>query len=122
MKKIFSILSVALLIAAATSCTSVKKTATVVDVNTNVSSKTTADLIVSQEKITFNYKVPKKVRRAGSKTVYETAVAEALKANGNADVLVHAQYVVKKKRNKIKEITVTGFPAKYTNFKVTNDK
>lgn len=122
MKKIFSILSVALLIAAATSCTSVKKTASIIDVNTAVASKSTADLIVSQEKITFTYKVPKKARRAGSKAVYATAVAEALKANGNADVLVQAQYAVRKRGKKIKEITVTGYPAKYTNFKVANNK
>ena len=60
------------------------------------------------------------MRRCGQKAVIATAVAEALKANGNADVLVGFQYEIKKTRNffgrnNIKYVTVEGYPATYVN-------
>ena len=44
-------------------------------------------------------------------------MSEALKANCNAYVMVHMQYDARYKRGKIREITVTGYPAAYKNFK-----
>lgn len=101
----------------ATSCTSIHKTATVEDVNNNVASYTVADLNVSPTKIVFNYKPNASERRGGGKNAVNCAVAEALKANGNADVLVGAQYVIKKRKGNVKEVTVTGYPATYKNFR-----
>lgn len=112
MKKIFLF---ATLIVALTlgSCSSVKHTSTTVDVNTGVCSFSTADLQVSPNKISFKYTPSKEVLRAGK--VVETAVAEALHANGNADVLVAPQYEIKTKCKKIKYVIVEGYPATYVN-------
>lgn len=104
------------------SCSSVRHTATDIPVSTQVVSTSTADLQVNQNKISFTFKPSKAVRRCGEKAVIETAVAEALKANGNADVLVAFQYEIKKTRNffgckSIKYVTVEGYPATYKNIK-----
>lgn len=117
MKKIIFAVMAAGLLLGASSCTTIKKTATVMDVNSVVLSGTEADLDVSPKKITFFYKVPKNVRRGGNKSAQATAVAEALKANGNADVLVSPQYEMKIKRGSVREITVTGYPATYKDFR-----
>lgn len=113
------------LLVLATSCSSIKHTSTVIPVETELTSKSTADLSVSQKKISFTFKPSKAVRRCGEKAVIKTAVAEALKANGNADVLVGFEYEIKKTRNffgknNIKYVTVIGYPATYTNIKPIN--
>lgn len=119
MKKLF--LGVAAVLALCTaSCSSVKHTATTIPVETNIISTATADLAVRPTKISFTYKPTRPVRRTGEKGVISTAVAEALKANGNADVLVAFQYEIKKSRNffghqSIKYVIVEGYPATYTN-------
>ena len=102
------------------SCSSIRHTSTTVDVNTTVVSNGTADLKVSQHKISYTFKPSKAVRRTGEKHVIETAVAEALSVNGNADVLVGFQYEIKKSKNffgkkTIKYVTVEGYPATYVN-------
>ncbi|MDE5685469.1 MAG: hypothetical protein K2I26_02810 [Paramuribaculum sp.] len=102
------------------SCSSIRHTSTTVPVETEIRSHSTADLKVSQKKISYTYKPSKAVRRCGQKAVIATAVAEALKANGNADVLVGFQYEIKKTRNffgrnNIKYVTVEGYPATYVN-------
>lgn len=99
------------------SCTSLHKTATTETVATEIISFNEADLEVSPKKISFFYKPSRAERRGGEKNAIRCAVSEALKANGNADVLVAPQYVIKKKRGNVKEITVTGYPATYKNFR-----
>lgn len=121
MKKILFGVAIAFAIAAS-SCSSIKHTATTVPVETNIVSHSTANLSVSSQKISYTLRPSKAVRRAGEKAVIKTTVAEALKANGNADVLVGFQYEIKKTRNffgkvNIKYVTVEGYPATYTNFK-----
>lgn len=91
---------------------------------TVLSSTTMTDLDV-KEKISFKYVPEKAVARGGLKNVLNTAVAEALKANGNADVLVALQYEVKYvskglSADKIEYIIIKGYPATYTNFKPMN--
>lgn len=102
------------------SCSTVKRTATTEKVDNDLSARNNAELVVSPTKITYTFKPGKAVRRGGEKNVKTTAVAEALKANGNADVLVAPQYEVKKTRGlfgtKIKYVTVTGYPATYKAF------
>lgn len=110
----------AIIAVGACSCSSVRHTSTTVPVQTEVTSVSTADLKVSQQKISYTLKPSKAVRRCGTKAVISTAVAEALKANGNADVLVGMQYEIKKTKNffgvnNIKYVTVTGYPATYVN-------
>lgn len=103
------------------SCTTMTKTATTVDVNNGLNSASTADLAISQNKISYTHKTKAKERRAGRKNVINSAVSAALQANGEADVLVAPEYTVVKKSglfgSKIKTVIVTGYPAKYKNFK-----
>lgn len=121
MKKI-SIFAVALGVMTLASCSSIRHTATTIPVQTQIISPSSADLSVSEKKISYTFSPTKPYRRCGEKAVIESAVAEALKANENADVLVGCQYEIKKVRNffgvtNIKYVTVTGYPAVYTNIK-----
>lgn len=122
MKKYLYLSVVSLATLGLASCSSIKHTSTTVPVDTEIMSKTTADLNVSSNKISYTFRPSKAVRRTGEKAVIKTAVAEALKENGNADVLVGFQYEMKKTKNffgktNIKYITVEGYPATYSNFK-----
>ena len=103
------------------SCTTVTKTATTVDVNNGLNSASTVDLEISSNKISYTHKTKAKERRAGKKNVINSAVSAALQANVGADVLVAPEYVTVKKLglfgSKIKTVIVTGYPAKYKNFK-----
>lgn len=101
------------------SCSTITHTASTEAVNTEVYNRSNADLKVSPNKITYTFTPNNTYRRAGEKAVLRAAVAKALEANGNADVLVAPQYEVKKTRGlfstKVKYVTVTGYPASYTN-------
>lgn len=77
-----------------------------------------ADLEVSPVKISHFYIVPKTVAKVGYENVVNTAVREALLSNGNGDVLVGLETQAKYNRKGLLEsITVTGYPAKYVNFR-----
>lgn len=81
-----------------------------------------ADLEVSPTKITYFMMPSTTVANAGYDNVINTAVREALLANGDADVLVALETQVKyDKEGKIESVTVTGYPAKYTNFRNAGD-
>lgn len=81
-----------------------------------------ADLEVSPEKILFLYIPSNTVLQGGEANVINSAVREALLSNGNADVLVALEKQVKYGPNgKIESITVTGYPAKYVNFRSPGD-
>lgn len=117
-----------LLAALVSSCSTFKSsTASTMGVNSALFSATSAELQVSNEKISYTYYPKKADRKAGFKHILDNATSAALKENGNADVLVERQYqMVAKKRlirkDKIKSITVTGYPATYKNFKVETTK
>lgn len=123
MKKNLLSLAIAAVVAIGlSSCSSVRHTSTTVDVNTSVVSHAHADLQVSPKKISYTFKPSKAVRRTGERGVIETAVAQALKENKNADVLVGFEYEIKKTRNffgitNIKYVIVEGYPAKYVNIR-----
>lgn len=123
MKKLFLACSVAIVLA---SCTTSFKTATVNSVSNSVVSVTTADLQVSSKKISYTYYPNATVRRGGYKNIKATAISEALRANGGGDVLVECQEATTKYTGlfgkKIKSITVSGYPATYTNFKAADPK
>lgn len=119
MKKVF--LSIFLVGITFSSCTTITKTASTLDVNDQLTSTSTADLEISSEKITHTHKTTAKERRGGRKNIISSTIQEALQANGGGDVLVAPQYVTIKKTglfgSKIKTVTVSGYPAKYKNFK-----
>lgn len=118
MKKVFLFGVLALAI---TSCTTSYKSATVNAISGQVLSAATADMQVSNKKISYTYNTTAAVRRGGFANIKATAISEALKVNGDGDVLLECQEaIIKKKglfRTKIESITVTGYPAVYTNFK-----
>ena len=93
------------------------------EVETSLVSAASADLEISNQKISYTYYPKKADRKSGFKHILNNATAAALKENGNADVLVERQYeaVVKKRlirKDKVKSITVTGYPGTYKNFQV----
>ena len=76
------------------------------------------DLEVSPKKIEHFMNVTKNVLMGGYDNVVATAVKEALEVNGNYDVLVGLQTQVKySEEGAIVSIFVSGFPAKYVNFR-----
>ncbi len=99
------------------SCSTITHTATTEAVNTEVVNRSNANLEVASQKITYTFTPNDNYRRAGKKAVLRAAVAKALEANGDADVLVAPQFEVKETRGlfstKIKYVTVKGYPAKY---------
>lgn len=77
-----------------------------------------ADLVVSPTKIKFSYIPKSAVLNGGKDNVVNTAVREALLANGNADVLVGLEKQISyDSKGKVQSVTVTGYPAKYQNFR-----
>jgi hypothetical protein len=75
-----------------------------------------ADLVISEEKITHEYIHNTKGDINNAK---DCAVHDALRKYGNADVLVAPQFDIELK-NGVERIIVSGYPAKYKNFR--NDK
>ena len=117
MKKLLLLLVVSL---AVCSCATLKNTSThrVVSVNQPVTSPVIADLEISDEKIVYAMTPSIAVRNGGEQNVINTAVKEALYANGNADVMVGLEYQIKySPLKKIMSIVITGYPAKYKNFR-----
>ena len=81
-----------------------------------------ADLQVSDQKISYYYEVTELVRQGGFENIVETAVKEALDVNG-ADVLVGLEKQIKYNTDgKVVYINITGYPAKYVNFRNCEDK
>ena len=81
-----------------------------------------ADLDVSPNKISYFYIPSTTVAKGGFDNVVNAAVREALSNNDNADVLVGLESQVKyNDKGVIESITVTGYPAKYINFRNAGD-
>lgn len=102
------------------SCSTLKNTATHRDfsVATPYAVPIVADLDVSETRIMYAYVPPKSVRNGGADNVLNTAVREALTVNGNADVLVGLETQINYNAfHKITSIVITGYPAKYKNFR-----
>lgn len=122
MKKLFIILMVSAF--AMTSCSTVYKTATTRNVEPTIAAVVLSDLDVSNKKITYTLTPTNKVRRGGLKNCINTAISEALALNGG-DVLIETQQAIITRGayvRKIKSVTVTGYPAKYKNFRPADDK
>ena len=123
MLKKFSIFICAIAMLGMASCTTTLSSSKTKDFGSSAITATFADLVVSPRKITYTYKPTNEVRRGGEANVINTAVRMALDANGGGDVLVELQTTVKKKgRKKVTEVTVTGYPATYKNFRCADDE
>ena len=94
------------------SCTTLSmKTATTKEVQVSV----TSDLEIAQRKIRYKYVFDNSDNYRLS-VAKENAISEALKINGDADILVSPQYEVSILGSQT-EIIVSGFPAKYKNLR-----
>ncbi len=105
------------------------------DVQINIQANLAADLEVSNEKISFDYEVTmEELNRYSWEELKCIAVREALIHYGNTDVMVACQYKIdgsfdrtvtsygkygstSNNSNANVTITVSGYPAKYKNFK-----
>ena len=116
MKKFFIAACVACV--SLSSCTSVYKSATTQQITTTVDAAVAADLDVSERKIVYDYYHS---NGGGLKNAKDCAVSQALKQHGDADVLVAPQFEISLRRGlfgtTIQKIVVSGYPAKYKNFK-----
>lgn len=108
-----------------TSCSSVYKTASTRNVNAPLVAAVISDLEVSNQKITYTYPT-NEVRKGGLKNCINTAIREALLQNGKGDILIETQEAVVQRYGffgkKIKSVTVTGYPAKYKNFRSADEQ
>lgn len=104
------------------SCKSVRSTATYQDPTNTLRTVTVADLDVSDTRISYTYTPTFAVRLGGNQNVIKTAVLEALRVHGSGDILIGLEYTTVSRwtifpfLSPIREITVTGRPARYTNF------
>lgn len=117
MKKLFLLVVVAISIA---SCGTLKNSATYrnFSVNAPFAVPVIADLSISESRVTHSYIPPKAVKNGGEVNVINTAVREALQINGNADVMVGLETQVKYNvRKKLVSVVISGYPAKYKNFR-----
>lgn len=122
MKKLFFVLMVSAF--AMTSCSTVKKTATTHNVKPAIAAAVLSDLEVSNQKITYTYTPTADIRRGGLNNCINAAISEALAANGG-DVLIETQTATIERSffgRTIKSVTVTGYPAKYKNFRPADDQ
>lgn len=121
-RKIFILLSLAAMLGMA-SCTTTISTARTEHFSSAAITATFADLAVSPSKITYTYRPTDDVNRGGEANVINTAVRKALEVNGGGDVLMEMQYTLKKSGKKnVKEVTVSGYPATYKNFRPANEE
>lgn len=122
MKKFFICISLLAMLGMA-SCTTTLNSSKTKDFGSSAITATFADLVVSPQKITYTYKPSDDVRRGGEVNVINTAIRKALEANGGGDVLVELQTTIKKKsRKNVTEVTVSGYPATYKNFRCADDQ
>ena len=122
LKKFFMFITVITMLGMA-SCTTTLNSSKTKDFGSSAITATFADLVVSPKKITYTYKPTDDVRRGGEVNVINTAIRKALEVNGGGDVLVELQTTIKKKgKRNVSEVTVSGYPATYKNFRCADDE
>ncbi|MBQ5844475.1 MAG: hypothetical protein IIW52_06435 [Alistipes sp.] len=120
MKKLIILALVAVLMSSCTMHKSTVRNTTVK--HPTIESTTMATLNISKKRINYTY-VPERTdsRRLPEARLIQNAIFKALAANGNADVLVQVNtYTTVHKGlcgRRIKSISVSGYPAYYTNFR-----
>lgn len=122
MKKLFILF---LALCSLSSCMVIKSSASHEPVNVQPISALIADLDVSPDRITYTMKPHHRVQRGGFENVKSTAVREALQKSGGGDVLVGLEVQTRSRRlliwTFVESITVSGYPAKYVDFKTPDD-
>ncbi len=122
MKKLFFLAVVAILTASCGSSARLMNTSTHKEITFQPVAAVIADLRVSPDKITHFMMPSKTVANGGYDNIIDSAVREALQVNGNADVLVALETQIKySDSGEIESITVSGYPAKYCNFRSPDD-
>lgn len=102
------------------SCSSViTNTASTKNVESQLINRTTAELKISDKRVSYTLNPTKAQQKAGLSSVKAAAVAALLQANGNADVLIAPEFEIKKGLTSIKYVTVSGKPATYVNAHAT---
>ena len=81
---------------------------------------TAADLEIG-DRVTHNYVPTDEIRRGGVENCKKAAINEVLSTHGNADLLVEPEYVLSFDHGRVVNVTVTGRPAKYVNFRSLGD-
>lgn len=116
--KIVSLLFVVLVLG---SCTTFQKSATTVDIDAYVVQyPTVADLEISPKKVSKSTSWVSLFSTTNKETRKENLTAELL-SESDADVLVEPHYIHKKNVFD-NTLTVSGFPAKFKNFRKATDK
>lgn len=119
-----------LAVAALSSCSLTKSAVKTTSVTAPVLSATVVSLDVAAKPITYTY-VPthNEAKKLSFDAILNNAMYEALKEHGSGDVLVQVSYKVEGKGfgkyvGKVRRLTITGYPAKYVNFRTpdANDR
>ena len=101
------------------SCSTVTKTATTVDVNSNINTYPEVDDLVVpptvNQTMTWNFR-PFHIGEPKTSTAKGNLLAETLKAN-NADIMLEPQFTFEKTSYGERVLAVTGFPATFKNFR-----
>lgn len=119
MKKLylFAVVAAALTMS---SCSSITHTAYSEEVNTEIYNRSSANLVVSDNIISYTFVPTKAHERAGLKSLKAAAIQKALEANGGGDLIVNPRFEIKKTSGTIKYVTVTGHIGTYKNFHPMN--
>lgn len=98
------------------SCSSISNTASTKGVDSQLINRSSAEMKVSDKRVSYTLVPTKEQRRAGGERALKAAAIHALlEANGNADVLVAPEFEIKKGFNKVHYVKVSGKPASYVN-------
>ena len=107
------------------SCVTTVKTAKVANTKGQLLTATVADLEVSPIRVTYSMTPSKEIQRAGLANVKQAVIQECLLKNGNADVLVDAEFTIEQEKllfgRRINLITVSGHPARFKGYHSLND-
>ena len=122
MKKLSFLLAIAAAAAILTSCSlpaRLSNTAAYVEGEaTKPIAAVYADIEVSPNKIQYFYIPKETVANGGEENIINTAVREALIASDNADLMICLEKQIKyDSAGKIESVTITGYPARYKNFR-----
>ena len=122
MKRFVILAALAAVIVSCSAPTKLVNSATYKNVNFQPVAAVFADLEVAPKKISYFMMPSNSVTIGGYDNVVSSAIREALLANGDADVLIGLETQVKYSSDgSIESITVSGYPARYTNFRNPGD-
>lgn len=122
MKKTLVLLAAVIAFASCASGVKLINTSTTKEISLQPVAGLFADIEVAPNRITYSMMPSESVKLGGYDNVVSSAVREALDANGGWDLLVALETQVKYASDgQIESIIVTGYPAKYVNFRNPGD-